>query len=52
MRNKLQKNSMCLKWKILKLSYFELKVDLVNFTGYNVKGINSLCSNLFKMLYV
>lgn len=39
---------MCLKWKVLKMSYSELKIHLVNFTGYNVKGINSLYPALFK----
>ena len=35
---------------ILKISYLDLRADLENFTRYNVKGINSLYSKLFKYI--
>lgn len=51
MRNKLYKK-MCLKYKILNTSYLELKADLLNFTSYNMEGINSRHSKLFKYVII
>lgn len=52
MRMRSYRKITCFNGNILKISYLDLRPDLENFSGYNVKGINSLFSKLFKYIIV